>query len=120
MASQSAAAATVAGPCATQNRMATTRSIVAGLIVERVLLNALAPDQIAIALRRWDMEEEGRRLERQIGKTLPFPGQAVGKHDAGDFLDALQQVHQGRAVVRGPRLHWTPLCLLSRARRVRR
>jgi len=36
---------------------------------------------------------------QEIGKTLPFPGQAVGEHNTWDFLDALQQVHQRSAMV---------------------
>src|SRR5580700_4474827 len=42
----------------------------------------------------------GRRLRAACGpvhrgnqKNFPFPGQALSKHDAGNFLDTLHQVH---------------------------
>jgi hypothetical protein len=52
-------------------------------------------------LRR-HIDRVGPALQRieEIGKALPFPGQALSKHDTGDFLDPLHQLHQRRTVLR--------------------
>ncbi len=48
-----------------------------------------------------DVDRARMALQRieEVGEALPVPGQPVGQHGVGDFLDALHQIHQRAAMM---------------------